>query len=141
MFVASAVALSASVACSSSAKDKTGASSPTTDNFGNCPTETPIPFGPNARSEAIAAARRAEPVVYLDPVAYKGSAELHKRYAITGDSRADRGIAKSLCGGSVGSRTWIVEFGFPDIHAASAGEGQLFLSRFQAGWKAWYAYH
>lgn len=108
----------------------------------HCPRETPLPAGPNARADALAAAKKAIPSLY--------PGREHERYEVTAVYAAGTnggggfgGIPAGMCGPTIGARTWIVELHFPayDKTSADLSQGQLFLSRFRRGWNVWFQYH
>ena len=113
--------------------------------YAACPTQTPLPPGPQARASAEAAARRELASVYGNPSA---PTTLHTTgYRVTrvyaAEAKTGLGaIPSSLCGPLVGTRTWIVELDF--LHerpSASMSQGQVFVARFADGWHVWYRYH
>ena len=107
---------------------------------GICPRETPLDPGPNARAAATAAAEAAVPQRYGRPIDTTGF-QVARVYPA--DLASGYGpVAYGLCGSEVGQRTWVVELSFPKmLPSADLSAGQLFLSRFQDGWKVWFQYH
>ena len=107
---------------------------------GICPKEAPLDPGPDARGAATAAAVTAVPQRYGRPIDTTGF-QVARVYPA--DLASGYGpVAYGLCGSEVGQRTWVVELSFPKmLPSADLSAGQLFLSRFQNGWKVWFQYH
>ncbi len=99
----------------------------------------PAPPGRDAASGAVLAAVAAIPLRYAN----LRTQNFKVGRAYRADSSGGFGaIAYHLCGSLIGSRTWVVELQFPaEAPSASASQGQLFLSRFSDGWRAWFQYH
>jgi hypothetical protein len=112
----------------------TGVSSP---DSAECPKETPLEPGRDAKDRAIAAVRQS---LRTGPDKQR-SYEIQSAYPATRD-QGFAVIALRMCGPVVGSRTWVVEMHFPDLEpSASLSQGQAFVSRFRSGWRVWYRYH
>lgn len=111
-------------------------SSPSPSGLTSCPTEHPLEPGPDrkAKRQAIAAAR---PVV---PKLFGGDT---RGFVVEGASPARRsdGVPSiNICGKELGDKTWVVYVTFPREFGASVGDGQLYVARFDSGWKVWNTY-
>jgi hypothetical protein len=106
----------------------------------HCPSETPLDPGAGAKDAAVAAAEAAVPQRYPTHIDIAG---FRVTDAYPADPSSGYGsIAYGLCGATVGQRTWVVELSFPRMApSVDLSAGQLFLSRFPAGWKVWFQYH
>jgi hypothetical protein len=124
---------------SSGPASPSGSSRPDTAS-GICPRETPLDPGPGAGAAATSAAEAAVPQRYRRPIDTTG---FQVARAYPADLTSGYGpVAYGLCGSEIGQRTWVVELSFPKmLPSADLSAGQLFLSRFQDGWKVWFQYH
>jgi hypothetical protein len=106
----------------------------------DCPTETVLDPGPDAKTGATAAAVAAVPRRYPPTIDTTGF-QVTNAYAAD-PSSGYGAIAYGLCGAAVGQRTWVVELLFPKMApSVSLAGGQLFVSRFADGWRVWFQYH
>lgn len=103
-----------------------------------CPREVPQETQPNDREEAIRAARSEIPRIYdnVDITDYEMTAAYRAE-----PTKGFGAIAFSLCGADIGDKTWVVELRFPKERSASTGQGQMFLAKFEGGWRVWTRYH
>ncbi|MGC8635082.1 MAG: WD40/YVTN/BNR-like repeat-containing protein [Candidatus Limnocylindrales bacterium] len=137
-----ALYLSADGGASWHAADVTGvAVNPIASPFGQCPHPAPLAFDPEARANAVAAARAAVPTLYktIDTAGY----EVQVAAPANSPPVARYGsIVRTLCGPLTQSGTYVVELRFPAMEpSASLSQGQLFVGRLGAGWQVWYQYH
>jgi len=103
-----------------------------------CPTVASLPPGPDAATNARAAAVAAIPARY-------GSDAVANGYTVTSVYPAKGGqgfgvVADAICGKALGDDSYVVELGFAS-DSASVGSGQLFVANFTGGWQVWFQYH
>lgn len=134
-------ALAVLTACARGASPRGAGLSPGLGSPGaNCPTETVLDPGPDAKAAATAAALVAVPQRYPPHIDTTG---VQVTSAYPADPASGFGvIAYGLCGATIGQRTWVVELSFPRMSpSVNLSEGQLFVSRFAGGWRVWFQYH
>jgi hypothetical protein len=102
----------------------------------NCPAQPILPPGADASRLARTAARAAVPKVYTD--IRIGGFEILQAAAAT-RSTALGSVPYGMCGGTVGTRTWVVQIAFPlEKPSADLSHGVLFMGRFAGGWRVWF---
>jgi hypothetical protein len=112
---------------------------PTRSSSSLCPSQAPLDPGPDAQTGATAAAVAAVPERYgsLNTSGFQVTSA-----APASPTSGFGAIAFTLCGATVGQRTWVVELSFPaELPSQDLSAGQLFLCRFPNGWAVWYQYH